>query len=501
MENTNKFWEENVKLRFSQASLNWPIKLLNGKTVRYVNLDNAATTPPLLNVLNSIAKDLEEYGSVHRGAGEKSKISTEKYEECRETIKTFVNAKDEDYAVFVPNTTAGINQLAYFFSQIKGKVLVADIEHSSSLLPWVFHEGRIQSIEQVSLNNALSGNTAELNDSVMKNGNKRVITYKTKSDFSFDLVDVEKIFSEQSKMGENDKIKVLVVTGASNVTGYKPQIKELAAIAHKYGSMIIVDACQLLQHEKIDMQKQDIDFVIFSGHKMYAPFGSGAIVGNKKILDAFWPYQMGGGNFPYITADGEVLRYKNNQAHDPGTPNFVGARALHYAINELEEIGLENIKEYEHALVRSAFEGLSNIKKVKTYVGRNADGTFDRSLITFNIKGFNPKLVAEILNHEYGIGTRAGSYCVYEFSRRITNTSAEQEKKIAEEVKNGKTASIPGSIRASFSMVNSIEDVNRLVEAIGEIVSKNPMEYSGRYEQNAITGSFKLKEGKNVNQC
>ena len=494
----NKFWEEKIKPRFSQATLNFPIRLLNGRTVRYINLDNAATTPSFIKVIEGVKKDLEEYGSVHRGAGEKSKISTDKFEKVRATIKKFVNARESDYVLFVPNTTSGINQLAYFLSQIKGKIMVSEIEHSSSLLPWIFNEGRKRASEQVTLNDALSGNTSDLNKKVLKLGSEKVITYRTKEDFSFDLADIKGIFKDQSNKGEEEKIKLIVVTGASNVTGYKPPIKEIAEIAHKHGAMIAVDACQLLQHEKIDIKNQKIDFALFSGHKMYAPFGSGAIVGDKRILDAVWPYQMGGGNFPYITADGEVLRYAVNQAHDPGTPNFAGARALHYAIEELERIDLDKIKEYEHALVNEAFNGLKAIKGVKIYT-KSEEKVFDRSLITFNLEGFHPKLVAEILNNEFGIGTRAGSYCVYEFSRRIAGTDAEEEKRIAEEVRKGKTASIPGSVRASFSLINNLEDVDRLIAAIKEIASKGQREFLGRYEQNMISGVWKLKEVKNGN--
>ena len=476
---------------FNSKSLNYQVKLSNKKRVKYVNLDNAATTPPFLNVENGIIEELQEYGSVHRGAGIKSQISTKKFEATRETIKKFVNAKKEDYAVFVPNTTVGINQLAYFFANIKGKIIVSDIEHSSSLLPWIFQEGRHQNSSQVLLKDALENNTDELNNKIMEIGRKKVITYKTKDDFTFDLDSVKNIFSEQSKKGEDEKIKVLVVTGASNVTGYKPPIKELAKIAHEHDAMIIVDACQLLQHEKIDMIKQDVDFVVFSGHKMYAPFGSGAIIGNKKILDAFWPYQMGGGNFPYITSEGEVLRYKNVQAHDPGTPNFVGARSLHYSITELEKIGVDKISTYEHSLVKKAYSELEKIKDVILYVKRNETGAIDTSLITFNIKDFPCLLVAEILNDDYGIGTRAGSYCVYEFSRRILNVKSDKE--ITKAVKEGKTALIPGSVRASFSLVNNEEDINRLVKAVSEISQKGVNYYLKKYSHNNKTGEYRRK--------
>lgn len=484
------FFEREISKRFNSDSLNYKLKLLNGKSVRYVNLDNAATTAPFLRILEEVTKELNEYGSVHRGAGEKSKISTEKYEEVRNTIRKFVNAPKEDYVVFVSNTTAGMNQLAYFFSLIKGKILVSDIEHSASLLPWVFHEGRRVNSDQISMKEVLKGETENLNKEILQEGNKRVITYRTTRDFSFDLKDVERIFKENYGKNDDEHIKVLVVTGASNVTGYKPPIEQLSKLAHKYGALIVVDACQLLQHEKIDMKKGDLDFVVFSGHKMYAPFGSGAIIGKKIILDAFWPYMMGGGNFPYISSEGEVLRFKKEQAHDPGTPNYVGARAIHFAIKEFGEIGLQNIKNYEHYIVKRAFEELEKLEGVTLYITKTKSGEIDRSLITFNLRGFYPKLVSEILNKEYGIGTRAGSYCVYEFSRRIHEITHEQDKIITREVKSGKTANIPGSVRASFSFTNNLEDANRLVLAIREIIKKGPAGYKNKYKNNELSGDW-----------
>lgn len=484
-------WRREIKPRFEQKALNHKVQLLNGALVRYVNLDNAATTTPFLAVTIELQKELDEYGSVHRGAGDKSKISTERYEEARESVHEFVNGKtDRHYSVFTPNTTIGMNQLAYFFANIKGKVMVSDIEHSSSMLPWIFQEGRHQTNKQVSLEDTLNGYTEELNGTILERGKEKVITYGTKSDFTFDLNDIEKVLSRQRNKDKDGRVKVLVVTGASNVTGYKPPIKELAELAHEYSAMIVVDGCQLLQHEQIDMQKQGIDFVVFSGHKMYAPFGSGAIVGDKRILDAFWPYQMGGGNFPYITKDGKVLRYKTDQAHDPGTPNFAGARALHYAIKELQTIGIDKISEYEHALVEYAFDEIEKISEVKLNVGRNSDGNFDRSLITFNIEGMPHNLAAEVLNHEYGIGVRAGSYCVHEFSRRIHGITPERDAEIAEEVRNGKTANIPGSIRASFGMYNTFEDVDRFIFALREIEGRGFEFYKNRYRMDEMTGNW-----------
>ena len=464
---------------------------------RYINLDNAATTPPFASVEKGILNDLSEYGSVHRGAGSKSKISTDKYEEARNTIKQFVNARKEDYAVFVHNTTAGMNLLAYLFSQIKGKIVVSDIEHSSSLLPWIFHEGRNQTKEQVTLQDALLKRTNELNDHVLSNGREKVIVHKTKKDFSFDLDNIENIFRENSLKSPDHRVKLLVITGKSNVTGYRPPIKEMGEIAHKYGAMVLLDACQLLQHEKLDMTDLNIDFTVFSGHKMYAPFGSGAVVGNKNLFDAFWPYQVGGGSFPYISSDGEIIRSENEQAHESGTPNYIGARAIHYSMKQLMQIGFQKIKTHELTLINKVYKGLKSINGIILYTNEDHKGLLDTSLIVFNLHGFPCHLLAEILNEEYGIGTRSGSYCVYEFSRRIMNI--ESDEKILEQIKSGDKSSIPGSVRISFGLENQGEDVDLLIDAMKKISANGIDYYLKKYSQIETNGEYTKKQA--YDQC
>lgn len=453
--------------------------MVGGEKTRFINLDNAATTPPLLSVESSIANELSEYDSVHRGSGIKSKITTLRFEESRVTIKNFINAHEDDYVVYVPNTTIGMNQLAFYFSHIKGQILVSDIEHSSSYLPWIFQEGRMQNTSQVTLEQAISNKTDLYNESIMNLGRERVITFKTKKDFTFDFEDIERKFIENYDKEIESKIKLLVVTGMSNVTGYKSPIKKLSRIAHKYGAMIVIDACQLIQHERVDMIDQEIDFLIFSGHKMFAPYGSGAIVGNKRIFDAFWPYQMGGGNFPYISEDGEVFRFKEIHAHDPGTPNYLGARSLHYAIKQLQKIGYSKIKAHENSLVNKTFNNLKNIKEITFYNYKNGDDFIDSSLLTFNIEGFSCFKLAEILNDFYAIGTRAGSFCVYEFSRRIKNIASDND--IVNRVKEGDNSLIPGCVRASFGLVNTEDDVDRFVKAMKEIVKNGVNFYTSDY--------------------
>jgi len=452
-EQNENTWEENIKPLFRKKTLEFRVETLfyRGK---YTNLDNAATTSPFISVEKAVNGALVEYGSVHRGSGQKSSISTDRYEKARKEIREFVGASPENYAVFTKNTTEAINQAATLFSRISGKVLVSDIEHSSNLLPWL--------------------------------KNNEVIQYKTERDGTINFGDIE------GGLRENN-IKLLAITGGSNVTGHKPPIHELAQLAHKYGAKILVDACQLVPHAMLDVFSDElpshIDFVAFSGHKMYAPYGGGVLIGPKRFFDESLPYQIGGGNLPYITRDLQIKRFENVRAHDPGTPNFVGAISMAAAIKTIGEIGYENIIKHEKSIVREAHERLSKLENVALYVSKDNL----TSVIPFEMKGLDSYLVAEILAQEYGIGVRAGSFCTYEFLRKLKDISDEQDKQIAQEIDQGITRNIPTLTRASFGLINNYEDVDKLSKAITEISEKTASDYAERYEQDQKTGKYSLR--------
>ena len=450
-----QFWEEKIKPLFAEETLKFMVEtpFFSG---RYVNLDNAATTSAFRSVEACVKNALITYGSVHRGSGQKSKITTDSYEQAREAVRGFVGASSESYVIFTKNTTEAINHAASLWTSKPGKVLVSDIEHSSNLLPWMKYN--------------------------------EVIQYKTNNDGTVDLAEVEVVFKE------NSDITLLAITGSSNVTGYKPLIHELAKIAHKHRAKILVDVCQLIQHQKIEMLDDEdtahIDFIAFSGHKMYAPFGGGALAGPKSFFDQVMPYQIGGGNLHYITRNLEIKRFNTAQAHDPGTPNVMGAIAIASAIKVLESIGYGAIEGYESALVREAYDKLITLERVVLYVPKERLG----SVLPFDILGFDHYLTAEILAQEYGIGVRAGSFCAYELMRRMKHISDEQDESIADEVGNGITKNIPGVIRASFGLTNSYEDAERFVSAVAEIAQCGKEHYISRYQKDEITGNWEVKK-------
>ncbi|OGH88353.1 MAG: hypothetical protein A3J93_04850 [Candidatus Magasanikbacteria bacterium RIFOXYC2_FULL_42_28] len=441
---------------FSAEIINYPVDTEKLGKINYVNLDNAATTPPFKCVEEGVKKYLESYGSVHRGAGAKSIVSTDIYEQSREYIKTFVNAPADSYVMFTGNTTGAMNMAAYFFSFIPGKILVSEIEHSSSWLPWIKSEG----IKFVGKERLPLDELENINQKVQNRGREYVLQYHINDQFEFDLETIEEQLRE-------NRIKALVLTASSNLTGYCPDIKKISTLTHRYGAYLIVDACQYLQHHELDMTELGIDFLAASGHKFYAPYGGGFLIGPKKFLDKFLPYQIGGGNLPYITDGDEFIRYQNVQAHDPGTPNAVGAIAMDLALKQLRELGFNNIIAHERHLTRKAFEYMAQNPAIKLYT----NDTHLNTVIPFNAIGQSATAIAEKLNKQYGIGVRAGSFCVYHVVRKLLKI--ENESQIVAEVKNGNTDNIPALVRISFGLGNNEEDVDRLIMALNELTQSN----------------------------
>ncbi len=422
-----------LKALFSEEHLEQLVETTSGR-VRDVYLDHAATTLPFVAVQETVADFLRTYGSVHRGSGQRSLQSTASYERARDRIYDFVHASSDEYVIFTKNTTEAINHAAQLWSKISGTVLVSDIEHSSNLLPWL-----------------------TTND---------VVQYRTNSDGTVNLAALHEIFSQ------NHDIKLLTVTGSSNVTGYRPPIHALAKLAHTHGAQIFVDACQLIQHHPLDVRPngdlEHLDFIAFSGHKMYAPFGSGVLVGPKRFFDDSFPYQIGGGNLTYISHHLELKRPLTVQAHDPGTPNAVGAVAIATALDVFESLGYDAIEQYESSLVLDAFDQLQQINGVRMYVSREHLG----SVLSFDLEGISAYQVAEKLREEHGISVRAGSFCTYELLRKLKGISHEEDTRIAHDIDQGDLSQIPTLVRASFGLMNRPEDVHRLISAVYQIASE-----------------------------
>lgn len=417
------------------------VPLANGRYVRYVNFDNAATTPPFKSLVEDLETFLPYYSSIHRGMGYKSQISTKAYENGRKWVANFVHADlNEDTVIFVKNTTEAINKLSnMLYEKYKDGIIIStEMEHHSNDLPW-----RKFNIEYIKVDHC----------------GKLLIS---------DLEDKLKM--------HKDKVRLVTITGASNVTGYKNQIYEIAKIVHGYGAKILVDGAQLVPHVPIDMKKHDaldhIDYLAFSAHKMYAPFGVGVLIGPKEELNSIDPDYQGGGTVDVVTH--EFVKWHDTPEKDEaGTPNVLGVVALSSAIRTLQNLDMGNVEKYEKKLVNYALYYLKNINEIKLFCSTCNNSV---SIIPFNVDGIYHETLSKILSSEFGIGVRSGCFCAQPYIQKLLNVPFEESVKIAKD--GGRR---PGMVRISFGMYNTYQEVDYFIYALRKIIN-NKKWYLERYD-------------------
>ncbi|SMC82428.1 aminotransferase class V-fold PLP-dependent enzyme [Sporomusa malonica] len=425
------------------AGADTKIPIANGKYVTAINFDNAATTPPLCSVLKEIACFAPWYASVHRGKGYKSILTSERYDHGREVVKQFVKADKHDVVVFTKNTTESINMLAYALATDDKQqvVLSTDMEHLANDLPWrdkftidyvaITSSGRL-SLENLAL---------------------KLQTYE-------------------------GRVKLVTVTGASNVTGYINPIHTIARLAHKYGAKIFVDGAQWVPHTPVDMKPYDspehIDYLTFSAHKMYAPFGAGVLIGAKETFEQAIPVYQGGGAVGLVSQ--QTIEWDSPPAkYEAGTPNMMGVLALITAIETLSRLNIGDIHNYERKLIDYAIGGLSTIPGITLYSTRDRDE--ERvSLVSFSLEGMHHSQVAEILSQEAGIAVRNGLFCAHPYVEKLLNLS---EKEISHyQTQNDKT--IPGLVRISFGIYNNLREIEGFLDLLSH-VAKHRQYYARKY--------------------
>ena len=401
---------------------------INGKgRIVPINFDNAATTPPFKRVVKRVLETTEYYGSIARGDGQKSQYCSDLYEECRRYILKYFNAPEEIYtAIFVGNTTDGLNKLSNILINNKDDIVITTrMEHHSNDLPW---------------RNKCDLKYVEVNE----DGRKYINEIK-------ELIERYK-----------EKVKYITITGASNVTGYINDIRKISGLIHKYGGKIIVDGAQLVPHKKIYMYKKDslenIDFLVFSGHKIYAPFGSGAIIGLRKDFNNNLPDTKGGGTVEYVI-DNNQLWLNTPEKNEAGTPNLFGAVAIMEAMKEIEKIGFERIEKNEKELLQYLINGLKELNRVKLYADN--DCIDDRlGILVFTIDGMKYYEVGEKLSEIKAIGVRQGGFCSHPYTRRVLGIPNNQLQEYIN--KNG----IPGLVRVSLGIYNSKKEANIFLETV-----------------------------------
>ena len=421
------------------------IPLANGQYVTAINFDNAATTPPFISVMNGVVNFAPWYSSIHRGKGFKSKLSSNTYEEGRQIIYDFVNAdKEKDTLIFTKNTTESINIAAYRLAKEnnKGVIISTDMEHLANDLPW-------------------------------------------RNKFNVDYVGIDKVGKLslkdlEDKLSRNKgNVLLVTVTGASNVTGYINPIHEIAKIAHKYHAKIFVDGAQLVPHVPVDMKPHDalehIDYLAFSAHKMYAPFGVGVLVGPRKTFEKGEPVYKGGGDVRLVSQ--KFIQWAEPPAKDEaGTPNIMGVNALVDAVKNLNMIGLDAIHQHENMLIHYAVDRLKNIHGIDLYCyDKKEDERV--ALISFTLEGMPHPLLAEILSREGGIAVRDGMFCAHPYIEKMLDLT----DKDIEYYRTNKDVLIPGMVRISFGLYNNVSEVNHLIKLLDNI-SRNMKSYLSLYK-------------------
>jgi selenocysteine lyase/cysteine desulfurase len=392
------------------------VPLVDGEWARYVNLDNAASAPALRQVAAVVDEMLEYYGSVHRGAGFASLVSTEAYTSAREIVRGFVGARADDVVLFTRNTTDAFNLLAGALPE--GTVVVTfAAEHHANLLPWRRRgDVRHLPIPGAGPAEALAALDAELR-----------------------------------ALAPTGAPVLVSVTGASNVTGEVWPVEEIVAIAHRHGARVALDAAQLAAHRPVDIGAWDVDYVAFSGHKVYAPYGAGVLAGRADWLDAGTPYLAGGGAVRRVTVD-DVEWGTGPARHEGGTPAALGAVAIAAAVRALQDAGWDAIQAHEEELLERLLSGLDAIDGVKTYT--LWDGGHDRvGVVTFGAEGRDPALLAAALSAEHAIGVRDGAFCAHPLMEHFGGGNA---------------------IRASIGVGTSAEDIDRLLTALTDIIANGP---------------------------
>ena len=374
-----------------------------------VYLDNAATSQKPQQVLDAIVEAYSRWNSnIHRGVHHLSQVATSKHEGARQAVADFINARSADEIVFTKGTTDSLNALAFSFGEAfiheGDEIIVSGLEHHSNIVPWQM--------------------LCERKKAVLRH-------IPLQEDLSLNLEAFKGLLS--------DNTKIVSVAHVSNVLGTIQPVEEIIRLAHARKIPVCIDGAQSVPHMQVDVQALDCDFLVFSGHKMYAPTGIGVLYGKREWLEQIPPHEGGGEMIDHVRWSGTTyneLPYK----FEAGTPNFVGSYALHKAIEYIESIGWEAIEAHERELTEYCERKLGSLEGVNVYgAGHKKVG-----VISFNIAAIHPFDVGTLLDQQ-GVAVRTGHHC-------------------AEPLID--TMGVPGTVRVSFGLYNDKEDVDAFIEAL-----------------------------------
>ena len=430
---------------------------LDGTLGRYINFDNAASTPPLRAVEAAVRRFMPWYSSVHRGTGFKSQLATHAYEQARASTLGFVGADPATHVcIFGKNTTEAINKLARRFPFREGRdlVLVSMMEHHSNDLPY--------------------------------RAAARVVHVAVKPNGELDEDDFDRKLQQYA-----GQVALVSISGASNVTGFINPTHRLAQKAHAAGAQILVDAAQLAPHRAVAMGALDdpahFDYVALSAHKLYAPYGTGALIGRRDTFEHGDPDLSGGGTVEIVTED-TVEWSAPPDREEAGSPNVVGAVALAAAIKQLQTVGMAAVAEHEAELTAYALERLGRVPQVEVLGDPDPAGARQRlGVIPFNLSGVPHFLTAAILGYEFGIGVRNGCFCAHPYILHLLRLTPEATERVRDEMLAHDRSEMPGLVRASFGLYNTTAEVDAFAAALEKIARG---EYHGRYHQVKTSGDY-----------
>lgn len=382
-----------------------------GNIITY--FDSAATTLKPQQVVDAVSHYyLSECSNVHRGIHTLSEVCTDRFELTRDKTQSFINAKKREEIIFTKGTTDSINLVANSFSQMdlgpEDEILISEMEHHSNIVPWQM--------------------ACERAGATLK---------------AIPINDQGEILIDEYKKLLSEKTKLVSIVFVSNALGTINPIKEMINLAHKKGAKFMVDAAQAVAHEKVDVQDLDCDFLAFSGHKMFGPTGVGVLYGKEDLLNAMPPYQGGGDMIDQVTIEKttyNVLPHK----FEAGTPNIAGVIGLGAAVDYIQELGIEEMKAYEHELLDYATEKMQEVPGLKL-IGTAKNKA---SVLSFVIEGLHPHDIATLAN-KYHLALRTGHHCAQPLMKRL---------------------GVPATARASLSIYNTKEDIDKLVAALTKMV-------------------------------
>jgi len=423
-----------------------PVACADGTERPYLSLDAAASTAALEPVLARVQDFIPRYSGVHHGAGQKTQVATRAYEDARAAALAFAGriGRHGNTAIICRNTTEALNQLASRLRLARDDLVVTTVaEHHANLLPWSRATCCYIECDQ--------GGTFSSGDVV-------------------------------AALDQRPAPRLLAITGASNITGWMPPLAPIIAAAHDRGIPVVVDAAQLAPHRPLPA---NADFLAWSGDKMYAPFGAGVLLGPASAFADGDPFLAGDGAVDLAELD-EVVWTEPPDRDQTGSPNVIGAVALHTAIDTLDGIGWPALIDHERRIVRLLREGLASIPGVRL-LGPDPE-VETLPVATFTVEGVPHALVAARLAAEEAIGVRHGCFGAHPYLMRLLGLTRQQVHRYRAQARPGDRSAMPGAVRASASVNTTEGDIDRLLDAVERIACGDPPPIP--YRQDRLTGDF-----------